>query len=126
MYSTLHQALCENKARSQSIRTARLPIGVYLKELPTRKVLTVNQVLDILLNWVEHRDWKKALFDIIPQRKFEVVGKKARRGQRRMQGDEEKESDGDDVEMNEETAAMDESSDATHLPANVGDTRVHA
>jgi tRNA (guanine9-N1)-methyltransferase len=39
-----YQALCANKAQGQGIRTARLPIGVYLKELPTRKVLTVNQV----------------------------------------------------------------------------------
>jgi tRNA (guanine9-N1)-methyltransferase len=127
VYSILRQALCENKARSQSVRTARLPIGIYLKELPTRKVLTVNQVLDILLNWVEHRDWKKALFDVIPQRKFEVVSKKARRGQKRIQGDEEKESDGDDAEMDEGTRGIDESGDASHLPADVGDrSQVHA
>jgi tRNA (guanine9-N1)-methyltransferase len=126
VYLILRQALCENKARSQSVRTARLPIGIYLKELPTRKVLTVNQVLDILLNWVEHRDWKKALFDVIPQRKFEVVSKKARRGKKRIQDDEEKESNGEDEEMDEETPAKDEISHDTHLPANVGDlSQVH-
>lgn len=38
------QNLCEEKAKSQGIRTARLPIGVFLSELPTRKVLTINQV----------------------------------------------------------------------------------
>jgi tRNA (guanine9-N1)-methyltransferase len=116
------QALCENKARSQTIRTARLPIGIYLKELPTRKVLTVNQVVDILLNWVEHRDWKKALFDVMPQRKFETVSKKARREQKRIQGDE------GDAEMKEGTLAMDESGGPTHdlRPDIVDDPKVNA
>jgi tRNA (guanine9-N1)-methyltransferase len=77
--STYEQALCKNKAQSQSIRTARLPIGIYLKELPTRKVLTVNQVVDILLKWVEYRDWRKALFDVIPMRKFHSEAKSTRR-----------------------------------------------
>lgn len=36
--------LCQNKADRMGIRTARLPIGTYLADLPTRKVLTVNQV----------------------------------------------------------------------------------
>ena len=36
--------LCQNKAERLGIRTARLPIGTYLANLPTRKVLTVNQV----------------------------------------------------------------------------------
>ena len=38
------QNLCLNKAKDQSIRAARLPIGKYIAELATRKVLTVNQV----------------------------------------------------------------------------------
>lgn len=38
------QFLCQNKAEKYGIRTARLPIGTYLANLPTRKVLTVNQV----------------------------------------------------------------------------------
>lgn len=36
--------LCQNKAEILGIHTARLPIGKYLENLPTRKVLTVNQV----------------------------------------------------------------------------------
>ncbi|KAG8803285.1 tRNA (guanine(9)-N(1))-methyltransferase, partial [Serendipita sp. 399] len=102
-----YKALCENKARSQGIRTARLPIGIYLKELPTRKVLTVNQarfslprivsqtterclkVFDILIKWVECRDWKRALYDVMPQRKFESVGKNARRRKASATADEE-------------------------------------
>ncbi|KAG8815403.1 tRNA (guanine(9)-N(1))-methyltransferase [Serendipita sp. 411] len=85
-----YKALCENKARSQGIRTARLPIGVYLKELPTRKVLTVNQVFDILLKWVEFRDWRRALYAVIPQRKFESLSKSARRKKASAKSDDER------------------------------------
>ena len=64
-----------------------MPIGKYLSELTTRKVrrtttlvirivltveqvLTVNQVFDILLRWVEMRDWEAAIRDIMPPRKM--------------------------------------------------------
>jgi len=33
------------------------------------QVLTVNQVVEILLNFLETRDWKEAFFKVIPQRK---------------------------------------------------------
>lgn len=69
-----------------------------MKELPTRKVLTVNQVLAILLNWVEDRDWKKAFFDVIPPRKFESVGKQARRKKQKEGADEDEEAT-EDPEM---------------------------
>jgi len=39
----------------------------------------VNQVVDILLKWVEHRDWRKALFEVIPMRKFHSEAKSTRR-----------------------------------------------
>ncbi|KIM25865.1 hypothetical protein M408DRAFT_201150 [Serendipita vermifera MAFF 305830] len=107
-----YKALCENKARAQSIRTARLPIGIYLKELPTRKVLTVNQVLDILLNWVEHRDWKKAFFDVIPPRKFEAVGKNARRRKQKAEGNDGEEDE--QMEDEDETPTGDGIADSTH------------
>jgi tRNA (guanine9-N1)-methyltransferase len=41
---SIRQNLCRDKAQGLAIRTARLPIGTYLAEMPTRKVLTVNQV----------------------------------------------------------------------------------
>lgn len=44
--------------------------------MPSRKVLTVNQVFDILLEWVEHRDWEKAFYAVIPKRKFHEPGSK--------------------------------------------------
>ncbi|KAF8592761.1 hypothetical protein K439DRAFT_1643757 [Ramaria rubella] len=71
-----YKNLCLNKAKDQSIRAARLPIGTYLQDLPTRKILTVNQVFDILLHWVETRDWEKALYAVMPKRKFQQGSQK--------------------------------------------------
>lgn len=44
--------------------------------MPSRKVLTVNQVVDIMLRWLETRDWAAAFDAAIPKRKF----KQRRRG----------------------------------------------
>ncbi|KIY73927.1 hypothetical protein CYLTODRAFT_341124 [Cylindrobasidium torrendii FP15055 ss-10] len=65
-----YKNLCLDKANESGIRTGRLPIGRYLANLPTRKVLTVNQVFDILVRWVEHVDWHEAMLAVMPQRKY--------------------------------------------------------
>nr|GLL46911.1 tRNA (guanine(9)-N1)-methyltransferase isoform X3 [Ipomoea trifida] len=57
-----------NKAKEQGIQTAKLPIGNYLK-MSSSQVLTVNQVVEILLKFLELRDWKASFFEVIPQRK---------------------------------------------------------
>ncbi|KIO12465.1 hypothetical protein M404DRAFT_12710 [Pisolithus tinctorius Marx 270] len=67
-----YKNLCLNKANASQIRHARLPIGRYIA-LATRKVLTVNQVVEILLKWVETRDWEEAFWAVIPKRKFQGV-----------------------------------------------------
>ncbi|KAF9037825.1 hypothetical protein BDZ89DRAFT_1129770 [Hymenopellis radicata] len=74
---TLRQNLCFDKAQESGVRTARLPIGRYLSNMPTRKVLTVNQVFEIMLKWVETRDWEQALYTVIPKRKFQNGSSKA-------------------------------------------------
>lgn len=51
-----------------------------MAELKTRKVLTVNQTFEILLKWVETRDWREAFESIIPKRKFHESGRARRRG----------------------------------------------
>lgn len=66
-----YKNLCLEKAKTSSIRHARLPIGRYIASLTTRKVLTVNQVFEILLKWVETRDWEQAFWSVIPKRKFQ-------------------------------------------------------
>ncbi|KAJ6848071.1 tRNA (guanine(9)-N1)-methyltransferase [Iris pallida] len=56
------------KANDQGIQSARLPIGNYLK-MSSSQVLTVNQVVEILLKFLETKNWKDAFFQVIPQRK---------------------------------------------------------
>ncbi|KAH8118661.1 guanine-1-methyltransferase-domain-containing protein [Phellopilus nigrolimitatus] len=66
-----YKNLCQNKAVETGIRSARLPIGKYLAEMTTRKVLTVNQVFEILVHWTESRNWEEALYSVMPKRKFQ-------------------------------------------------------
>ncbi|CCJ30593.1 unnamed protein product [Pneumocystis jirovecii] len=64
-----YKNLCLNKAKSQNIWTAKLPIENYI-EMASRKVLTINQVLEIMHQWIEIRDWEKAFLNVIPPRKL--------------------------------------------------------
>lgn len=65
-----YKNLCLDKAKESGVRAARLPIGRYLAQMPTRKVLTVNQVMEILIKWAETKDWEQALYAVVPKRKF--------------------------------------------------------
>ncbi|KAJ3561733.1 hypothetical protein NP233_g10015 [Leucocoprinus birnbaumii] len=87
-----HKFLCEKKAKGASIRTARLPIGKYLANFPTRKVLTVNQVFEILIKWAETKDWEIALNHVMPKRKFSAQGKHSK-GKDGVDGADEDEED---------------------------------
>jgi len=56
------------KAQTHQIVTAQLPIEEHMK-LSGRKVLTVNQVLEILVSYVECKDWKLTLDKVVPLRR---------------------------------------------------------
>ncbi|GAA6011730.1 hypothetical protein JCM11491_000732 [Sporobolomyces phaffii] len=108
-----HKLLCLNKANELGIQHAQLPIGQYLPEMSTRKVLTVNQVFEIMVNWVEsvrekkeqlraegksedeiakaEGDWREALRKVMPVRKFDKDGKAKKRAEKRA---EKKQSSG--------------------------------
>ncbi|KAF8925517.1 tRNA (guanine(9)-N(1))-methyltransferase [Dissophora ornata] len=62
--------LCQSKAEKLGIETAQLPIGDYI-QMSSRRILTVNQVFEILLQFIECHDWKEAFLKVIPQRKLE-------------------------------------------------------
>ncbi|CAN4114617.1 unnamed protein product [Withania somnifera] len=87
------KGLTMKKAEDQGIQTAKLPIGTYLK-MSSSQVLTVNQVVEILLKYLETGDWKTSFFEVIPQRK-------------RCEGD-------NDIEREEETEGKDDHAIKTH------------
>ena len=68
---------------------AKLPIGAFVADMPSRKVLTVNQVVEIMLRWLETRDWAAAFDQSIPKRKF----KQRQRGGAASAGDADEAAD---------------------------------
>ncbi|KAL4585342.1 hypothetical protein LXL04_009960 [Taraxacum kok-saghyz] len=83
------------KALEQGIQTAKLPIGNYLK-MSSSQVLTVNQVMEILLKYLETKDWKTSFFHVIPQRK-----RCETEAETKAEGDEEEEEEGVEGEGDE-------------------------
>lgn len=65
-----HKCLCYNKAKELGIPTRRLPIDEYIK-LSGRKVLTTTHVIQLMLKYLDNRDWKEAFESVLPQRKLE-------------------------------------------------------
>lgn len=63
-----HKGLCHRLAVAQGVAHARLPIDEHV-DMKTRKVLTVNQVVELLLKQTELDDWSQALLQVIPKRK---------------------------------------------------------
>ncbi|KIR43333.1 tRNA (guanine(9)-N1)-methyltransferase [Cryptococcus deuterogattii 99/473] len=113
-----HKSLCQGKAEQLGIRTARLPIGTFLEMLPTRKVLTVNQVFDILVKYIHLGDWAAAFEAVIPIRKY-APGRKAKRAKIEAKKDErDEEGDEGTSAEGEETIEVAEKS-AEVVPAEV-------
>ncbi|KYO37983.1 tRNA methyltransferase 10 homolog A [Alligator mississippiensis] len=66
-----HKGITYRKALEEGINHAQLPLGNFVK-MNTRKVLAVNHVFEIILAYLEKRDWKEAFFSVLPQRKGAV------------------------------------------------------
>ncbi|KAJ6260399.1 hypothetical protein Dda_4625 [Drechslerella dactyloides] len=112
-----HKGLCFNKAVGQGLRTAKLPIGEYIK-MTGRITLTTNQVVEIMLRWLELRDWKLAFEKAIPMRKQKghKPGKDETAGSSGAQETNDRE-DGVDVDADNSTDDEVE----TNLPMNLDD-----
>ncbi|XP_063043608.1 RNA (guanine-9-)-methyltransferase domain-containing protein 2 [Engraulis encrasicolus] len=63
-----HKGLTFERAQELGIEHAQLPLGDFVK-MNSRKVLTVNHVFEIMLAYLEKRDWGEAFFTVLPQRK---------------------------------------------------------
>ncbi|KAL8758886.1 MAG: hypothetical protein Q9199_001175 [Rusavskia elegans] len=67
-----HKGICYKRAMDRGVRTAKLPIGDYMR-MASRFVLATNHVVEIMLRWLEMGDWAKAFVEVIPQRKGGVL-----------------------------------------------------
>ncbi|EAW09469.1 tRNA (guanine(9)-N(1))-methyltransferase [Aspergillus clavatus NRRL 1] len=63
-----HKAVCYKSAVAKGMKTAKLPIGEYI-QMSHRQVLATNHVVEIMVRWLELRDWGKAFIQVIPPRK---------------------------------------------------------
>ncbi|XP_053411406.1 tRNA methyltransferase 10 homolog A [Nycticebus coucang] len=71
-----HKGLTYKQASDYGLDHAQLPLGNFVK-MNSRKVLAVNHVFEIILEYLETRNWQEAFFTILPQRKGAVPTNKA-------------------------------------------------
>ena len=103
-----HKAICYKHAVEKGIKTAKLPIGEYI-QMASRSVLTTNHVVEIMLEWLELRDWGEAFMKVLPPRKG---GKLLEHENATGETIEQEEKDEEDERGNEaELAAMLEDDD---------------
>ncbi|KAL8711045.1 MAG: hypothetical protein Q9220_004426 [cf. Caloplaca sp. 1 TL-2023] len=67
-----HKGICYKRAMDRGMKTAKLPIGDYMK-MASRFVLATNHVAEIMLKWLELGDWGQAFLQVIPSRKGGVL-----------------------------------------------------
>jgi tRNA (guanine9-N1)-methyltransferase len=63
-----HKGLTQRRATEAGVRTARLPIDEHM-QMSQRRVLAVNHVFEILLQYAQCHDWKQAFLHAMPQRR---------------------------------------------------------
>ncbi|KAH8668717.1 guanine-1-methyltransferase-domain-containing protein [Xylariales sp. PMI_506] len=109
-----HKGLCYKIAREKNVRTAKLPIGEYMI-LQDRHVLTTNQVVEIMLRWLELGDWGAAFMKVIPMRKGGKLREEADGSEAAPdEGEQSIEQDGNQVA--DGTVPEKESSDVPNKP----------
>ncbi|KAJ5115014.1 tRNA (guanine(9)-N(1))-methyltransferase TRM10 [Penicillium alfredii] len=94
-----HKGICYKHAMEKGIKTAKLPIGDYI-QMASRSVLTTNHVVEIMLRWLEVRDWGEAFMKVMPPRKGGKL--KERQGvQGENGGDGEEEEEAGEAEVSD-------------------------
>ncbi|KAG9339151.1 hypothetical protein JZ751_024183 [Albula glossodonta] len=88
-----HKGITFERAQELGINHAQLPLGNFVK-MNSRKVLAVNHVFEIILAYLEKRDWQEAFFTILPQRKGAMpVGQEGSANERAEDQDSDSDSD---------------------------------
>ena len=64
-----HKGITHAKATALGIKTASLPLGDYV-QMSSSKVITVNQVVDIIANAYNDKSWTNVIQRVIPGRKI--------------------------------------------------------
>ncbi|KAI5305419.1 mitochondrial import inner membrane translocase subunit tim54, partial [Ascosphaera pollenicola] len=116
-----HKGVCYGSALANGVKTAKLPIGDYIK-MASRQVLTTNHVVEIMIRWLELGDWGKAFEMVIPKRKGGVfIGRdgESQEGQEHEDGvpSDEDESHVDEAREHAEAQDAAEESDAAETTA---------
>lgn len=70
-----YKGICYKKAMEAGVKTAKLPIGDYMR-MNSRFVLATNHVSEIIVRWLECGDWGKAFDRVVPKRKGGVLKEK--------------------------------------------------
>lgn len=109
-----HKAVCYNQAVEKGIKTAKLPIGQYI-QMAHRPVLATNHVIEIMLAWLELRDWGKAFIKVIPTRKGGALRENQKEGDENAENDaedaNEEEMEAEQMKQLDDIAAFEEESD---------------
>ncbi|RDW86733.1 tRNA (guanine(9)-N(1))-methyltransferase [Aspergillus mulundensis] len=75
-----YKGICHQRATELGIRTAKLPIGEYI-QMNSRPVLATNHVVELMVRWLQLRDWGEAFMQTLPPRKGGAL-RDAAKGQR--------------------------------------------
>ncbi len=66
-----HKGISLERAKTLNIPTAALNISQFTSQMKSSKVLATNHVFQIILNYVQGKDWESSFFSVIPKRKLE-------------------------------------------------------
>ncbi|KAI4260924.1 MAG: hypothetical protein LQ352_000079 [Teloschistes flavicans] len=110
-----HKGICYKRAMDHGVKTARLPIGDYMK-MASRFVLATNHVVEIMLRWLELGDWGKAFLEVMPKRKGGVLkdGIVVLDGAPTTAGDDRATDDGSKEMLRKEEQISNDSMDEPH------------
>ena len=79
--------------------------------MASRVVLTTNQVVEIMLKWLEYRDWQEAFLKVIPQRKAPEAKKgvdATAKAEEKGEGESEEDGEGEKYDEGSEGEGGDE------------------